>query len=72
VLAPLLFGALVGTGSRAGVLDGYLAGAALMVGASIVAAFLAVSAEGRSLEELASMRRRRAEGQLPEPARDAS
>lgn len=55
VLAPALFGALVGTGSRHGVLNGYLAGAALMVLAAIVAAFLAVPAERRSLEEIAEM-----------------
>lgn len=55
VLAPALFGALVGTGSRSGVLQGYLLGAGLMVLAGIVAAFLAVAAEGRSLEEIAEM-----------------
>ncbi len=55
VLAPTLFGALVGTGSRYGVLKGYLFGAGLMVFAGIVAYFLAVAAEGRSLEEIAEM-----------------
>lgn len=55
VLAPALFGALVGTGSRVGVLHGYLVGAGLMVAAAIVAAVLAVPAEGRSLEEIAEM-----------------
>ena len=55
VLAPMLFGALVGTGSRDGVLKGYLFGAGLMVFAGVVAYFLAVAAEGRSLEEIAEM-----------------
>jgi MFS family permease len=56
LLAPLLFGALVGTGSRSGVLVGYLVGATLMLGAAVCAAFLAVPAERRSLEEIAEMR----------------
>ncbi len=55
VLAPALFGALVGTGSRGGVLQGYYLGAGLMILASIVAAFIALPAEGRSLEEIAEM-----------------
>jgi MFS family permease len=55
VLAPALFGALVGTGSRMGVLNGYLVGAGLMVLAGMVAAFLALPAEKRSLEEIAAM-----------------
>lgn len=55
VLAPALFGVLVGTGSRAGVLDGYYLGAGLMVLAGVVAAFLALPAERRSLEEIAAM-----------------
>jgi MFS family permease len=59
VAAPALFGALVGTGSRAGVLYGYLFGAGLMVIAGIVAAVLAVPAERKSLEEIAAMHDRR-------------
>ena len=55
VAAPALFGVLVGTGSRVGVLWGYLLGAALMVVAGVVAAVLAVAAEGRSLEEIAEL-----------------
>jgi len=55
VLAPALFGALVGTGSRIGVLPGYLLGAGLMLLAGIVAALLALPAERRSLEEIAAM-----------------
>ncbi len=55
VLAPSLFGALVGTGSRVGVLNGYLVGAGLMVLAAFVAAVLALPAERRSLEEIRDM-----------------
>jgi MFS family permease len=55
VLAPLLLGALVGTGSRGGVLQGYLLAAGLMVVAGVVAAFLALPVEGRSLEAIARM-----------------
>ncbi|MBX3205556.1 MAG: MFS transporter [Labilithrix sp.] len=55
VLAPALFGVLVGTGSRHEVLRGYLLGAGLMIFAGIVGAFLALPAERRSLEEIAAM-----------------
>jgi MFS family permease len=55
VLAPALFGALVASGSRRGVLDGYLIGAALMIVAGLVAAFLALPAEQKSLEQIAEM-----------------
>jgi MFS family permease len=55
VLAPSLFGALVGTGRRAGVLNGYLVGAGLMLFAAFVAAVLALPAERRSLEEIRDM-----------------
>jgi MFS family permease len=53
VLAPWLFGTLIGTGSRGAVFAGYLLGAALMLLA--VAAVLAygVRAERKSLEEVA-------------------
>ena len=59
VAAPALFGALVGTGSRYGVLQGYLVGAALMVAAGVVAIFLAVPAEKKSLEDIAAMNDRK-------------
>lgn len=55
VIAPALFGALVASGRRSGILDGYLLGAALMIFAGVVAWVLAVPAEGRSLEEIAAM-----------------
>ncbi len=53
VAGPALFGALIDTGSRMSILWGYLLGGALMVFAAIVAAFLAVPAERRPLEEVA-------------------
>jgi MFS family permease len=53
VAGPALFGALIDTGSRVSILWGYLLGGALMVFAAIVAAFLAVPAERRPLEEVA-------------------
>jgi MFS family permease len=52
--APLLFGYLIGTGSRTAVFEGYAAGAALMVAAGIVEAFLGVKAEGQSLESISA------------------
>lgn len=55
VLAPTLFGSLVGGGSRYGVLWGYLIGAGLMILAGVVAAVLALPVERRSLEEIAAM-----------------
>jgi MFS family permease len=50
--APAFFAALIATGERARVFDGYLVGAALMLGAALVAAVLGVPAERRSLEHL--------------------
>ncbi len=53
VAAPLIFGALIQTGSREAVFAGYLFGAALMIGAAIVVYFFAVAAERKPLEEIA-------------------
>ena len=53
IAGPLLFGALIGTGSRTSVFAGYLLGAALMLGAAVVAARWAVAAERRPLESVA-------------------
>ena len=53
VAGPALFGALIDTGSRVSILWGYLLGGGLMVGAAVVAAFLAVPAERRALEDVA-------------------
>jgi MFS family permease len=53
VAGPVLFGALIDTGSRGSILWGYLLGGALMLGAAVVAAMLAVPAERRALEDVA-------------------
>jgi MFS family permease len=53
VAGPWLFGVLIGTGERYSILWGYLLGGGLMVGAAVVAAFLAVPAERRALEDIA-------------------
>ena len=52
VAGPLLFGALIETGSRMSVFGGYLIGASLMLAASFVAARWAVAAERRPLEDI--------------------
>jgi MFS family permease len=50
--APLLFGVLIGSGSRAQLLWGYLLGGGLMVAAAIAELFLGVAAERQSLEKI--------------------
>jgi MFS family permease len=52
-LSPTLFGALIATHSRTNVNYGYLLGAGLMIAAGVIAIFLAVDAERRSLEDIA-------------------
>jgi MFS family permease len=52
VSGPLLFGRIVGSGSRGLLLLGYAVGAAAMIGAGAVQAIWGVAAEGRSLESL--------------------
>ncbi len=52
-IGPLLFGALVGSGSRSNVLIGYLIGAALLVVAGGIEIWLGVNAEQRPLEDVA-------------------
>ncbi|WP_395692641.1 MFS transporter [Nocardioides sp.] len=57
ISGPLLFGYLIdkasASGDITGIAIGYFIGAALMIGAGIVEAFLGVKAEGQSLESLA-------------------
>ena len=53
VAAPWLFGALIATGSRESVFGGYLLGAALMLAAAGIEAWLGVDAERKSLEHVA-------------------
>jgi MFS family permease len=52
-LSPTLFGALIATKSKTNVNYGYELGAGLMIAAGIIAFFLAVPAERRSLEDIA-------------------
>jgi MFS family permease len=51
--APSLFGYLIGTGSREYLFWGYIAGASFMVLGAVVEAFIGVSAERQSLENIA-------------------
>jgi MFS family permease len=53
ILGPVLFGALIETGSREQILLGYLLGAVLMAAGAVVAAVYGVAAERVPLEELA-------------------
>jgi MFS family permease len=53
VAGPVLFGALIDTGSRASVFAGYLLGAILMLAASAVAWRYCIAAERRTLESVA-------------------
>jgi len=52
--APILFGWIIGTGSKTALLAGYLVGAALMIIGGIVEAWLGVDAERKSLEHVAT------------------
>lgn len=58
ISGPLLFGALIerasASGDISGIAVGYLIGAVLMVAGGVVEAFLGVSAEGQSLEDIAA------------------
>ena len=54
IAGPILFGHLIASGDRAEVFLGYALGGGLMVTAAIVAFFLAVDAERRSLEAVAA------------------
>ncbi len=54
IAAPWFFGRLIDTGSRAALLHGYLAAAALMLLAAIVEMVIGVPAERRSLEQIAA------------------
>src|SRR5690349_19935157 len=54
-LGPVIYGALIGDGSQPFLLFlGYLLGAGVMIVGGLVAWFLAVDAEGKSLEEIAT------------------
>lgn len=51
--APILFGWIIGTGSKTALLAGYLVAATLMVFGAIVEAFIGIDAERKSLEHVA-------------------
>ncbi|HTI87513.1 MAG TPA: MFS transporter [Alphaproteobacteria bacterium] len=53
VVSPLIFGALIDTGSRANVFGGYLFGALFMIAAGLVQARWGVAAERKPLESVA-------------------
>jgi MFS family permease len=54
-LGPVIYGALIGKGEDRGPLFyGYLLGAGVMIVGGLIAAFLGVSAEGKSLEDVAT------------------
>jgi len=54
-LGPVIYGALIGDGSQPSRLFlGYLLGAAVMIAGGLIAWFLAVDAEGKSLEDIAT------------------
>jgi MFS family permease len=54
-LGPVIYGALIGDGeSRGPLFYGYLLGAGVMIAGGLIAAFLGVSAEGKSLEDVAT------------------
>ncbi|MEY2490809.1 MAG: hypothetical protein QOC70_2751 [Verrucomicrobiota bacterium] len=52
--APILFGWIIGTGSKTALFAGYLVGAALMILGAIVEACIGVDAERKSLEHVAT------------------
>jgi len=54
-LGPVIYGALIGKGvDRGPLFGGYLLGAGVMIVGGLVAAFIGVSAEGKSLEDVAT------------------
>jgi len=54
IVAPWLFGTLIGSGSQDAVFGGYLAGAVLMLAAAGVTLRYGVRAEGQALEQIAT------------------
>jgi MFS family permease len=54
VASPFVFGRLIESGSRTSLFEGYVFVAVLMLAASLVAAFFAVPAERKTLEEVAA------------------
>ncbi|HET9785398.1 MAG TPA: MFS transporter [Terriglobales bacterium] len=54
IVAPWLFGTLIGIGTRSYIFAGYLAAAVLMAAAAVIALRWGVDAEGRALEAVAA------------------
>jgi MFS family permease len=54
IVAPWLFGTLIGTGSRTDLFYGYLAGAILMLAAAGVEVIYGIRAERKALEKIAT------------------
>jgi MFS family permease len=54
VAGPVVFGALIDSGERSQIFQGYLLGGGLMLAAAVVALWLGVRAERKSLEEVAA------------------
>jgi MFS family permease len=52
--APILFGWIIGSGSRTALFIGYLVGAGLMILGGLIEAWIGVAAERRSLENIAT------------------
>ncbi|HEY2133184.1 MAG TPA: MFS transporter [Acetobacteraceae bacterium] len=73
IAGPAIFGALIDTGSRADLFGGYVLGGGMMLAAAGVAAWLGVSAERRSLEDVAPPLSTADESVMkPEPSRQAA
>ena len=54
ITGPIVFGQLIGTGSRSNLLSGFGIAAALMIAAAVTELVLGVRAEQRSLEDVAA------------------
>jgi MFS family permease len=52
ILAPWIFGSLIGTGSRWSIFGGYLCAAFLMLSAACIAFWLGVDSENKPLEDI--------------------
>ena len=68
VVAPILFGNLVQSGSKGAMFTGYLIAAGLMVIGALAEQFLGVAAERKSLEEIATPLSHAGDDGAPQPA----
>ncbi|HQT84325.1 MAG: MFS transporter [Acidiphilium sp. 37-64-53] len=53
IVGPILFGALIGSGNRGNLMDGYLLGGGLMLIAAVTEALIGPDSAGKSLEDIA-------------------